>query len=498
MGVKNSQQNNFIFQNTFVDLPQNFFCKLDPTPVKKPDLIKINQVLADNLKLSKKYLCSKEGIQVLSGNLIPKGSVPLAMAYAGHQFGNWVPQLGDGRAIMLGELIDKNNLRYDIQLKGAGLTPFSRQGDGRASLGPVLREYIVSEAMNSLNIPSTRALAAVTTGEIVRREEDFPGAILTRVAKSHIRVGTFQYFAAKNDLNAVKKLTDYVINRIYPELKKKENPYVSFLKTLIKKQAFLISRWLGIGFIHGVMNTDNMTVSGETIDYGPCAFMDGYNENTVYSSIDYYGRYAYKNQISIAKWNLGCLASSILPLIDPDQKKSLSLAKQLIEEFDEIFMQYWSKELNSKLGLKEQSNEGIKLGSKLLDIMQNNSSDFTNTFRLLSNLSNTESALDENFKSLFSNKGSIDSWLSSWRREIKNEMIDEAYRKKSMLSSNPAYIPRNHRIEEVIKYALKGDLSYFHKFCMILANPFEEQSVNKDYLLPPKPDEVVSQTFCGT
>ena len=498
MHTISNQSLKFTFDNSYVKLPDHFYCKLNPTPVKEPKLIKINDHLAVQLGMDPKWLGSKKGIEVLSGNVIFSGSEPIAMAYAGHQFGYWVPQLGDGRAIMLGEVLDKNNNRYDVQLKGSGLTPFSRQGDGRAWLGPVLREYIVSEAMFALNIPTTRALAAVTTGEIVKRENDLPGAILTRVASSHIRVGTFQYFAAKNDLRAIKKLADYVIGRHYLEIKEDKNPYVSLLRAFIKKQSLLIAKWLGIGFIHGVMNTDNMTLSGETIDYGPCAFMDNYNENIVYSSIDNYGRYAYNNQSNIAKWNIACFASSILPLINSNQKRSINIAKEIVEEFDDTFAEYWASEIRLKLGLKEKDSKDITLGSDLLVLMQKNSVDFTNTFRELSSLSNTKSILDKNFVTLFSDKMSINGWLSRWRDRLNSETHNDHDRKIAMLSYNPAYIPRNHRIEEAIQFALKDDYSFFNKLCEILSNPFNDQLSNINYKTPPLPREIVRQTFCGT
>ena len=493
-----NQSSHFSFNNSYIKLPSQFYYRQNPTPVRKPNLIKLNYKLAEQLKIDPNFLRTQEGIEIISGNRIASGSDPLSMAYAGHQFGTWVPQLGDGRAVMLGEVLDKNNKRYDIQLKGAGLTPFSRMGDGRACLGPVLREYIISEAMFALNIPTTRALAAVTTGEIVQREENLPGAILTRIASSHIRIGTFQYFAAKDDLKSVKQLADHVIDRHYNGVEELENPYIYLLKELIKRQSSLISKWLGVGFIHGVMNTDNMTLSGETIDYGPCAFMDNYNANTVYSSIDQFGRYAYNNQAQIAKWNLGCFAASILPLINKDTDASIKIAKELIEEFDDIFNEDWTSVLRSKLGLKKEYSKDLDLGSGLLQLMEKDSVDFTNAFRNLSFLSNKKNKSDKDFNKLFADKLAINNWLSDWRDRLNNEKIGNKERKSFMLSCNPAYIPRNHRVEEAIKNALNEDYDFFNKFCEILSHPFEEQPLNKDYLNPPLPNEVVLQTFCGT
>ncbi|MBW2191346.1 MAG: YdiU family protein, partial [Deltaproteobacteria bacterium] len=370
----------FPFDNSFARLPERFFARLPPTPVSEPRLIRLNESLATQLGLSPERLITSEGLEVLSGNRVPESAEPLAMAYAGFQFGNWVPQLGDGRAILLGELIDRDGVRRDVQLKGAGRTPFSRNGDGRAGLGPVLREYIISEAMAALGIATTRSLAAVTTGEQIMRETDQPGAVLTRVAQSHIRVGTFQFFAGRRDVEAVRLLADHVIARHYPEASQADNPIAALLGAVIERQAELIARWQLVGFIHGVMNTDNMSIAGETIDYGPCAFMDSYHPDTVYSSIDHRGRYAFGNQPSVALWNLGGLANALLPLIADDQEVAVAMATELIHTFPDRFEHFYRPGLQRKLGLTDVRDDDVALAQDLLTRMAENAADFTLTF----------------------------------------------------------------------------------------------------------------------
>jgi uncharacterized protein YdiU (UPF0061 family) len=385
----------FPFNNSYARLPERFFARVPPTPVSEPGLVRLNENLALQLGLSPERLKTAEGIAVLAGNRVPEGAEPLATAYGGFQFGNWVPQLGDGRAILLGELIDRDGVRRDFQLKGAGRTPFSRNGDGRAGLGPVLREYIVSEAMAALGIATTRSLAAVTTGERIARETHEPGAVLTRIAESHVRVGTFQFFAGRGDRQAIQLLADHVIARHYPEASQADNPILALLRAVIERQADLIARWQLVGFIHGVMNTDNMSIVGETIDYGPCAFMDSYHPDTVYSSIDHRGRYAFGNQASIAHWNLVGLANTLLPLIADDQDVAIALGTELMQTFPDRFEQFYRTGMQRKLGLSETRKGDSALAQDLLSRMAENAADFTLTFRWLSDVVDQPSSSDE-------------------------------------------------------------------------------------------------------
>jgi len=492
----------FPFDNSYARLPERFYARLSPTPAPEPGLIKINRTLAIHLGLDPDYLASPKGVEILAGNRVPGGSDPIAMAYAGHQFGGWVPQLGDGRAILLGEVIDAEGVRRDIQLKGSGRTPFSRAGDGRAWVGPVLREYIVSEAMAALGIPTTRALAAVTTGEKVMRERELPGAVLTRVAKSHIRVGTFQFFAARKDIQALKLLANHVIDRHYPEAHQVENPYLALLEGVIARQAALIARWMGVGFIHGVMNTDNMSISGETIDYGPCAFIDSYHPERVFSSIDHMGRYAYSNQPQIAYWNLACFASTILPLIDADVETAVEAAQVMVNGFPDQFSAAWSSELRTKIGLEKAETGDFELAQDLLNRMAANNVDFTLTFRRLSHLlgrMEPESVqADAAVGELFDDPRSFDRWAEKWRARLARETRDDFERRTAMRAINPAYIPRNHRIEQVIAAALSGDFGPFEKLNEVLSHPCEDQQEYTGYQIPPQPEEAVHQTFCGT
>ena len=487
----------FPFQNTYAALPANFFARVAPTPVASPRLIKLNRPLAEHLGLDPDLLDSPDGAEILSGKRLPDGADPIAMAYAGHQFGHFVPQLGDGRAILLGEVIDRDGVRRDIQLKGSGPTPFSRRGDGRAALGPVLREYIVSEAMAAMGIPTTRSLAAVMTGEPVMRETALPGAVLTRVAASHIRVGTFQYFAARKDTDAVKRLADHVIERHYPHLKEADRPYHALLSAVIGRQAELVARWLLIGFIHGVMNTDNTSISGETIDYGPCAFMDQYNPATVFSSIDEYGRYAYANQPRIALWNLTRLAECLLPLLSDDQDKAVSEAQDLLGAFGDAFNDAYKAGLRKKLGLFTERDEDQLLAQALLDTMAAAGADFTLTFRALSEAAG--SGDNAKVRRLFEEPTAFDEWAVRWRARLSEEPQSAAEREAAMRAVNPAFIPRNHRIEAVIQAAvLNDDYAPFEELLTVLARPYEDQPDFAAYADPPKPEERVCQTFCGT
>jgi uncharacterized protein YdiU (UPF0061 family) len=488
----------FPFQNTYAALPANFFARVAPTPVTSPRLIKLNRPLARQLGLDPDLLDSPEGAEILSGKRLPDGAEPIAMAYAGHQFGHFVPQLGDGRAILLGEVIDKDGVRRDIQLKGSGPTPFSRRGDGRAALGPVLREYIVSEAMFALGIPTTRSLAATITGESVMRETVLPGAVLTRVAASHIRVGTFQYFAARGDTAAVRQLADHVIERHYPELAGTEKPYHALLAAVVARQAELVARWLHVGFIHGVMNTDNTSISGETIDYGPCAFMDHYDPGQVFSSIDEMGRYAYANQPRIALWNLTRLAECLLPLFSEDQEKAIAEAQDILGAFPEQFSAAYQAGVRRKIGLFTVRDGDEALVQDLLDAMAGGKADFTLTFRYLGDAA-ADSAADARLRALFAEGAAFDEWAARWRQRLAQEPQSAAERKAAMDAINPAFIPRNHRVEAVIAAAVTSDdYRPFEELLTVLAKPYQDQAEFADYANPPKPEERVCQTFCGT
>ncbi|MGB9153562.1 MAG: YdiU family protein [Alphaproteobacteria bacterium] len=486
------------FSNTYAQLPVHFFARQNPVRVASPHLVKFNVALAKELGLDIDAVEAEEAAALFAGSVIPVGAEPIAMAYAGHQFGNFVPQLGDGRAILLGEVLDQNGIRRDIQLKGAGRTPFSRSGDGRAALGPVLREYLVSEAMHALGVPTTRALAVTTTGEIVQRECLLPGAVLTRVAASHVRVGTFQYFAAHGDESAVKCLADYVIDRHYPAAKETENPYFTLLDSVIDRQAFLIARWMQVGFIHGVMNTDNMAVSGETIDFGPCAFMDAYDPATVFSAIDQFGRYAYGNQPHIAQWNLARLAETLLPFLDARPERGVEIAGELVSGFSARFESYWLVGMRSKLGLYTEEEGDRELVQTLLNIMHKNAADFTLTFRRLCDAAETEDA-DGDLHALFAGPGGIENWVTSWRLRLTRESAAPPVRALSMRQVNPAFIPRNHRVEYALTAAVgNSDFQAFDELLGVLARPYEDQQALMFYADVPRPDERVFRTYCGT
>ena len=487
----------FAFRNLYARLPDRFFERLAPTPVAAPRLIRLNEPLARDLGLDPVALARPEGVDVLAGNRVPERSEPLAMAYAGHQFGTFVPQLGDGRAILLGEVIGRDGARRDIQLKGSGPTPFSRRGDGRAALGPVLREYIVSEAMAALGIPTTRSLAAVLTGEAVRRETLLPGAVLTRVASSHIRVGTFQLFAAQGDVDAISSLADHVIARHYPQASDAANPYRALLDLVISRQAELIAKWLLVGFIHGVMNTDNMSIAGETIDYGPCAFMDAYHPATVYSSIDETGRYAYGNQPRIAQWNLARLAETLLPLLAEDQDAAVKHAQAAIDGFGAAFEQAYSAGLRRKLGLFQSQPDDLPLAQDLLECMAENGADFTLTFRGLCDAAASTDG-DAAVRGLFKDPGAFDGWAAKWRARLAEDGGEPNKRRTAMRSTNPRFIPRNHLVEEAITAAVNGDFAPFETLVNVLAAPCEDQPGFARYAEPPRPDQIVHQTFCGT
>ncbi|KLK93949.1 hypothetical protein AA309_05585 [Microvirga vignae] len=491
----------FPFDNTYARLPDRFFARVEPTSATAPRLIRLNRDLALQLRLDPDRLAGHEGAALLSGNRVPDAAEPIAMAYAGHQFGQFVPQLGDGRAILLGEVVDQDGIRRDIQLKGSGPTPFSRRGDGRAAVGPVLREYLVSEAMAALGLPTTRALAAVLTGERVVRETMLPGAVLTRVASSHVRVGTFQFFAVRQDVEGLRLLADYVIGRHYPQVAGSDRPYRALLDQVIAAQADLIARWLHIGFIHGVMNTDNMSIAGETIDYGPCAFMDAYDPATVFSSIDQHGRYAYGNQPRIGLWNLTRLAEALLPLLSEDQEKAVAEANEALEAFSGTFEAAYYAGLRRKLGLMTEREEDLTLAGDLLKAMAENQADFTLTFRRLSNAVAGPAGheADEAVRNLFINPLAYDAWAARWRERLSQEPQDEASRQAAMRAVNPAYIPRNHRVEAVIQAAVeRDDFAPFEELLMVLSKPYEDQPSFAHYAEPPEPHERVYRTFCGT
>ena len=485
-----------LFDNSYQNLPQDFFERINPVPVRDPQLIIFNNDLGKSLGIDQK-INKKELANIFSGNEILKGSSPVALVYAGHQYGNFVNQLGDGRAVLLGEVSTPNQERFDMQLKGSGQTRFSRQGDGRSPLGPVIREYVVSEAMNALGIPSTRSLAAVTTGEKVFREVLLPGGILTRIAKSHIRVGTFEYFAAQKNTENLKTLADYTIKRHFPSLKDAANPYLSLLEIISDRQIELISKWMGVGFIHGVMNTDNTSIVGETIDYGPCAFMDEYNPSTVFSSIDAHGRYAFGNQPLIAQWNMACFANSLLALIDKDTEKATAKAQKVINNFPNKMGEAVMNVMCKKIGLDGTKTNSHETLTKLLKIMLDNKSDYTLTFLYLSDIIKGKG--DNLFKQQFLKPNQISDWLKEWKELIKDENLAKKTIALSMEGSNPVFIPRNHLVERAIEAAVESnDFSEMKTLLTILSKPYEEQSRYGEYMKPPKSHEVVHQTFCGT
>jgi len=480
-------------QNTYSELPKDFHRSIRPTPVSKPKMLSMNYELANELSID-----TSNEIQLLeyfSGNIVPKNSMTIAMAYAGHQFGNFVPQLGDGRAILIGETYDKSGKLNDIQLKGSGVTAFSRQGDGRSAIGPVIREYIMSEAMHAMNIPTTRALAAISTGENVFRETALKGGILTRVSNSLIRVGTFEFFRARQDLDNLRVLADFSIKRLYPDITDQKNKYLLLFDAIAQNQSILISKWMSIGFIHGVMNTDNFSISGETIDYGPCAFMEAYDPDTVFSSIDRHGRYKYSNQPKIGLWNLSCLAGCLLPIIDGSEDEKEEIIRGSLENFSKDLNSRINIEMTKKIGLREtkESNELTKI---LLSIMHKNGADFTLTFRSLSSAINDN---DDKFLQHFSNDEEAKDWLKKWKKLIQkeNENTDDLI--EILNSINPIYIPRNHMIERAIKeYQEEDTHKIMDEMLEVTANPYHDQENKEDYAVPAKEDERVTQTFCGT
>ena len=490
------------FSNTYARLPEHFFARTNPIPVAAPQLIKLNIPLAEQLNLDPTALASPDGVAFLAGNHIPAGAEPLALAYAGHQFGHFVPQLGDGRANLLGEVVARDGIRYDLQLKGSGPTPFSRRGDGRAALGPVLREYLLSEAMAALGVPTTRALAAVTTGQQVLRETVQPGAIFTRVAAGHLRVGTFQYFAARNDIEGLRRLADYAIARSYPELGTAPTTR-AFLEAVIRRQANLIAHWMLLGFVHGVMNTDNMAISGETIDYGPCAFLEAYHPSTVFSSIDAQGRYAFSNQPLAALWNLTRLAETLLPLLEQEagsDTAAMSAAVASLDTFDPQFQAAHLAGLRRKLGLLTDEPADAALAQDLLTRMAANQADFTLTFRALNRAAHSPAhspANDTEVRELFTDPTAYDTWAMQWHQRLSQEPAQK--REAVMQHANPAIIPRNHLVEAALDAATRRhDFQPFEDLLEASSRPYEDRPELERYTRPARPEEQVLATFCGT
>ncbi|MDC0469090.1 YdiU family protein [Candidatus Pelagibacter sp.] len=477
------------FDNTYSKLPKSFLENIKPVPVKDPKLIILNKNLAEQLNLNFSKFSDTDLAKIFSGNSLPEGSETIAQAYAGHQFGHFT-MLGDGRAIMLGEHLDKENKRFDIQFKGSGRTSFSRSGDGRAVLGPMLREYIISEAMHALNIPTTRSLAVVSTGEEVIREQMLPGAILTRVASSHIRVGTFQYIAATQNADDLKTLFNYTTDRHYPEIKDSKTKALDLLNLLMQKQCELVINWMRVGFIHGVMNTDNMTVSGETIDYGPCAFMDHYHPQTVFSSIDQNGRYSYNNQPRITKWNLARFAECIIPLIDQDEQKAISIATETINNFEKLYEEKWLNMMRDKLGLFGEDRDDKHLIFELLTWMENNKADFTNTFCNLMEIQSIKDPIYQNQEYL--------NWTAKWKKRLEKNNTEKEKYLELMRSANPIFIPRNHKVEEALKDASENKLETLNQLLEVIKYPYKDNGILKDYQQPMSNENGDYKTFCGT
>ena len=489
MHKKNIKDGGWNFDNTYLDLPKVFYSKININPVSNPQLVILNKELGKSLGLDNEFLESKEGVKILSGSETLEEGAFIAQAYGGHQFG-YFTMLGDGRALLIGEQITPSNKRYDIQLKGSGRTPYSRGGDGRAVLGPMIREYIISEAMHKLKIPTTRSLAVVKTGEKVYRETVKEGAVLTRIASSHIRFGTFQYISQWGSKEQLKALADYSIKRHYPNIKDDENKYINFLKEVIKAQASLVAKWQTVGFIHGVMNTDNMTISGETIDYGPCAFMDTYNPDTVFSSIDTSGRYSYKNQPKMLGWNLCRFAESLLPLFSDNQNEAVNIAQEAISTYNDIFYNNWMSIMRSKLGLFNEEVLDKAIIEDLLSIMEKYKEDYTNTFVSLTTGKNMDKDMfiSEEFK----------NWYKVWKERLTRQENSSDEINKLMKESNPYVIPRNHRVEEAIEAAEKGDLSVMINLIEVLSRPYEYSDDNDDYTKLPKNINCNYKTYCGT
>ena len=484
------------FDNTYARELEGHYEPSEAAPAPNPRLLKLNHNLASELGLDPEALKSNYAVAVFAGNEVPAGASPLAQAYAGHQFGGFVPRLGDGRALLLGEVLDREGRRRDIQLKGSGPTSFSRGGDGKATLGPVLREYLISEAMAALGVPTTRALAAVTTGERIRRDRELPGAVLTRVAASHLRIGTFQYFAARGEVERVQQLADYSIARHYPEVLDSQNPYLGLLAAVGDAQARLIARWMHVGFVHGVMNTDNMSIAGETIDYGPCAFLDTYDPNAVFSSIDARGRYAYAQQPKIARWNLARLAEALLPLIHTDEARAVESASATVIGFADHYLAYWLEGARAKLGLSKMMEGDLELASDFLDALEEQKVDYTLAFRRLSEAARGN---DAPMQTLVPDSTPYDLWAVRWRERMSHESEHSNERAEAMDRVNPIYIPRNHQVEETLTAAIdSGDLGPFEALHEVLEDPFAEKPGLETYASPAPASFGTYRTFCGT
>jgi uncharacterized protein YdiU (UPF0061 family) len=499
------------FDNSYARLPETFYARVRPTPVRAPRLIRLNRPLAEQLGLDPAFFETPEGVATLAGNHVPRGADPLALAYAGHQFGHFVPSLGDGRALLLGEVVDRDGRRRDIQLKGSGPTPFSRMGDGRAGLGPVLREYVLSEAMAGLGIPTTRALALVTTGETVYREQGVePGAILTRVATSHLRVGTFEYFARRGEIDSVRQLADYALERLAPETTKTaetaatDPPHRTLLDRVIERQAALVADWLLVGFIHGVMNTDNTALSGETLDYGPCAFMDAYHPGQVYSSIDHRGRYAYDQQPGIAHWNLVRFAETLLPLLSENEEEAIAIAKEALEAFPSRFEAHYENGLRRKLGLLQPHEGDAELAQTLLARMAEHEADFTLTFRSLADELVPAHSVpghehERRTRPPFFETAAYQDWAQRWRERLALEARDPGDVRDEMRAASPAFIPRNHRVQQAIEAACReDDFGPMDALLTVVTRPYEDHPEHAELARPPEPHEIVRRTFCGT
>ncbi|WP_339227068.1 YdiU family protein [Oceanobacillus sp. FSL K6-2867] len=490
MGKKSGNDAGWNLENSYMRLPDFLYKKTNPTPVQSPGLVIFNKKLGVSLGLHAEDLINETGVELLAGNRIPEGSIPIAQSYAGHQFGHFT-MLGDGRAVLLGEQITPENERFDIQLKGAGRTPYSRGGDGRAALGPMLREYIISEAMHGLGIPTSRSLAVVTTGESIIRENELPGAILTRAADSHLRVGTFQYAANWGSTEDLRALADYTLERHFSDGDYGENRYLYLLQKVMERQAALVAKWQQAGFIHGVMNTDNMTISGETIDYGPCAFMDTYHQNTVFSSIDIDGRYAYGNQPHIAGWNLARFAESLLPLLHENEEQALELAQEAISAFSEMFRFHWMKGMRAKLGIFNEEKKDIALVETLLRMMQKHQADYTNTFLALT------FNWQENFE--LGSSPEFKEWYQLWQERLARQEEAEASSRQLMRDSNPAVIPRNHQVEAALSAAVEdGDYHVMERLLHILSDPYAHTDEQSKFAAPPVKTSIPYRTYCGT
>ncbi len=478
------------FDNTYTRLPEQFYARVKPATVSRPGLFAYNEELAQELGIDLSTISKDERAALFTGQSLPEQASALALAYAGHQFGQFNPQLGDGRALLLGEVVSPNGERYDIQLKGSGVTPWSRGGDGLSWVGPVIREYIVSEAMHRLGVPTTRALAAATTGDLVYREEPLPGGIFTRVAASHIRIGTFEFFAARRDTESLRLLADYAMDRHYPECKQAGNPYLAFLEAVGRKQAALVARWMSLGFIHGVMNTDNTSISGETIDYGPCAFIDTFSINKVFSSIDRGGRYAYGNQLNIARWNLVQLANCLVPLVDSDSDRAIKQLEDRLDQFMHVYETEWLQAMAAKFGIFDTLPDDAKIIQAYLSHLEAEQLDFTIHFRRLIDSIDGTDAID-------GDDGPAE-FRKMWHKRLDEQTQSRAEAVELMKQSNPVYIPRNHQVERAIQAGTAGDFSLFERMNECLKAPFEQRDEFAEFELAPQSEEVVTATFCGT